>query len=209
MARKKEPMLEELNKDRIATVAKDLFTINGVLNTTMNDVAKAVGISKSTLYVYFSNKDEVVNYLSLQAMVYFRDELDEKIKPEQMPIRELFMKICETLLQFKEKYPLGFTLMTEEICVDEEILKVDNVLAQIYEVGEEINQFIFKCFREHLPHRDEKDLLIKEFTLWGSIHGVIRFAENKGKYLERAAGISKDEFMTQSFNYLFESIPWK
>lgn len=209
MARRKEPNLEGLNKDKIAGVAREYFIEHGFLNTTMNDIAREVGISKSTLYVYFNNKEAIKNYLSLQAMFHFQENLMEKIRPDSMTIREIFMETCEILVQFKEKYPLGFSLMTEEICVDEDVLKADKVLAQIYDVGEEINQFIFNCFQEYLPHKDERDLLTKEFAIWGSIHGVIRFADNKGKYLARATGISKAGFLKQSFEYLFESIRWK
>ena len=209
MARKKTPNLEELNRDKIAEIARELFTLQGFENTTMNDVAKKANISKSTLYVYFMNKEAVRNYLAMMSMNSFYEELTEKLQPGTMPVRQLFMKICDILLELKEKDPFGFAVLIEEICVEDEMLMQDRVLANIYEVGEKINQFIFSCFRHDLPHRSESDLFIKEFSLWGSIYGIITFADNKEKYLTKATGMTKVHFLENSFSYLFESVNWK
>ena len=209
MARKKTPNLEGFNREKIAGIARELFTEQGFESTTMNDVAKRAGISKSTLYVYFTNKEAVRNYLAMISMNAFYKELTEQLLPGIMPVRQLFMKVCKILLQLKEKDPFGFAVLIEEICVEDEILKQDMVLATIYEVGEKINQFIFSCFRNDLPHQNDNDLFIKEFSLWGGIYGIITFADNKEKYLEKATGMTKEEFLENSFSYLFESVNWK
>lgn len=51
-------MSEGLSK--ILAKAEELFFQNGVKNTTMDDLATALGISKKTLYLTISNKDELV-----------------------------------------------------------------------------------------------------------------------------------------------------
>lgn len=209
MARKKTLNLEGYNREKIAAIARELFTEQGFESTTMNDVAKRAGISKSTLYVYFTNKEAVRNYLAMISMNAFYKKLTEQLLPGIMPVRQLFMKVCNILLQLKEKDPFGFAVLIEEICVEDETLKQDIVLATIYEVGEKINQFIFSCFRNDLPHQNETDLFIKEFSLWGSIYGIITFADNKEKYLEKATGMTKEQFLENSFSYLFESVNWK
>ena len=43
----------EKNRARIAEKAKEMFKKNGLEDVTMNSLAKEVGMSKSTLYVYF------------------------------------------------------------------------------------------------------------------------------------------------------------
>lgn len=44
----------------IQKVALELFTDNGYSNTTVEDIAKAVGISKMTFFRYFSSKSSVI-----------------------------------------------------------------------------------------------------------------------------------------------------
>lgn len=56
---------EELEEKRneIAHKAADLIIERGFNETSVSQIAKAVGIGKSTLYDYFSNKDEIFLYL--------------------------------------------------------------------------------------------------------------------------------------------------
>ncbi len=51
---KDEPMIRE-----ILSTAKQLFALNGLKRTTMEDIANAMGKGKSTLYYYFPGKIEI------------------------------------------------------------------------------------------------------------------------------------------------------
>lgn len=202
MARKKEVDLDVRNKAKIAEIAKKLFLKYGYEKTLMNDIAKEADMSKSTLYVYFKSKEEIKNYISLEAMQYFHDELKRKIQPETMDLHTRYMAIYEVLVHFKEKYPLSFQLIVEEICVDDEVLKENKVLAEIYEVGEEINRFIQVCFQ---GETDESTVTpsIEIMEQWGSIYGIITLADNKTAYLLKNFGVTKEEFLRQSFEDLY------
>ena len=46
-------------RQKLVDVARQLFAKNGVANTTMNDIAKASGKGRRTLYTYFKSKDEL------------------------------------------------------------------------------------------------------------------------------------------------------
>ena len=59
--RKKEP--RSVHRENIASVASKLFAERGISSTSMDDIAKAAGYSKATLYVYFENKEEIVSIL--------------------------------------------------------------------------------------------------------------------------------------------------
>lgn len=50
---------EEIIRLEIVTAASKLFQQYGLQKTTMEDIAKAAGKGKSTLYYYFMSKDEV------------------------------------------------------------------------------------------------------------------------------------------------------
>lgn len=50
---------EEIIREEIVAAASKLFQQYGWHKTTMEDIAKAAGKGKSTLYYYYTNKDEV------------------------------------------------------------------------------------------------------------------------------------------------------
>lgn len=208
MARKKEPELEAKNRERIAQIAKQLFLNSGIENTTMSDIAKEAGMSKSTLYVYFKSKEEVRNYLSLEAMEYFHKQLLENVQ-ESMNNHERFLAICEVLVIFKQKYPLNFQLLVEEICVDDQVLKEDEVLRKIYETGEQINQFLFGMIGTVLQVESQVDMFLQIFSMWGKLYGIITLADNKEQYIGKATGMTKQDFLQKNFELLYQSITWK
>lgn len=208
MARKKEPELEGKNRDRIAQIAKQLFQEKGMENTTMNDVAKAAEISKSTLYVYFKSKEDVKNYLSLEAMEYLLESLKGHVK-EQLSTRERFDAISDVLVEFKREYPLNFELLVEEICVDEQVLREDEVLRKIYETGEKVNQFLFQTMGTSMCVNEEVEMFLQIFSMWGKLYGIITLADNKEKYIKLASGMTKEDFLKRNFKELYESIAWR
>ncbi len=50
----------ERQRRRILAAAQELFDLRGIDRVTMADIVSAAGIRASTLYEYFSNKDEIV-----------------------------------------------------------------------------------------------------------------------------------------------------
>jgi AcrR family transcriptional regulator len=59
----------ERQRRRILAAAQELFDIRGIDRVPIADIVAAAGIRASTLYEYFSNKDEIVWTLVEEAMV--------------------------------------------------------------------------------------------------------------------------------------------
>ncbi len=59
---------DEIIRAEIITSARVLFQRFGLLKTTMEDIAKATGKGKSTLYYYYSSKDEIFEAVIQQDM---------------------------------------------------------------------------------------------------------------------------------------------
>lgn len=54
---------KDLVRDELLGKAADLFARRGYANTTIQDIAQALGLSRSSLYHYFPSKDEVLRAL--------------------------------------------------------------------------------------------------------------------------------------------------
>src|SRR5689334_6091724 len=52
---------DEVIREEVIAAARDLFQRYGLIKTTMEDISKAAGKGKSTLYYYYANKDEIFN----------------------------------------------------------------------------------------------------------------------------------------------------
>lgn len=51
---------EEIIQEQILLAAKQLFQVHGLRKVTMDDVAKAIGKARSSLYYYYKSKDEIL-----------------------------------------------------------------------------------------------------------------------------------------------------
>jgi len=160
--------------------------------------------------VYFKSKEEIKNYISYEAVQYLYNELVEKINLQSMNLHDRYMAICYILVDFKDKYPLSFQLIVEEICVEDICLLENSILAEIYEIGEKINSFIFTCMKEDIEADvkkiENKELFNTVFLQWGSIYGFLVIADNKESYIKKSIGISKNEFLRIGFDKLFKAL---
>src|SRR5882757_2611307 len=53
------PIKEDVIQQQILQAAKRLFQVHGLHKVTMDDVAKAIGKGRSSLYYYYKSKDEI------------------------------------------------------------------------------------------------------------------------------------------------------
>jgi AcrR family transcriptional regulator len=55
-----EPIKEDIIQEQILLAAKQLFQVHGFRKVTMDDVAKAIGKGRSSLYYYYKSKEEIL-----------------------------------------------------------------------------------------------------------------------------------------------------
>jgi AcrR family transcriptional regulator len=115
------PEYKEAAKDRIVKAAFKIFTKKGYHESTMDDIAKEIGVSKGALYQYFKNKRELLNEIVLSYHTMFRDVLRNSFEKQDSSI--IGEEGSEALLK---KYRLHHEMFFEVIAIashDEEIKK--------------------------------------------------------------------------------------
>jgi AcrR family transcriptional regulator len=96
------------NKNRaICDAAIELITKNGLADTSMSKIAKAAGVSPATIYVYFENKEDLLNKLYLFVKREMSTELLRGVKPEQST-EEAFKIIWHNFYNFAVENPVRF-----------------------------------------------------------------------------------------------------
>lgn len=81
-------------RQKLVDVARQLFAKNGLENTTMNDIAKASGKGRRTLYTYFKSKEEVYYAVIESELERLSDKMNEvaakKIRPQDKIIELIY-----------------------------------------------------------------------------------------------------------------------
>ena len=69
--------------DEALQAALDVFAVNGFAATRMEDIAKAAGLSKAAIYLYFPSKDDVFKALVAQRIGVLQAHFDTAAKDQK------------------------------------------------------------------------------------------------------------------------------
>ncbi len=76
-------------KEKIVSVAAEMFMRYGVRSVSMDDVARDLGMSKKTLYQSFSNKDELIQEVAKAHIKVEREQFEDMAAKSENAIDEL------------------------------------------------------------------------------------------------------------------------
>ena len=79
------------SKDKIIAKSDELFRLYGIKSVTMDEIAREVGMSKKTIYLYFKDKDELVCETTRYILECDRKEFEEIQSQADNAIEELFL----------------------------------------------------------------------------------------------------------------------
>lgn len=92
-------------KDRILKGAEELFFKYGIKSITMDDIAKHLGISKKTIYQFYSDKNEVVEILMIQRMKLNELEFKQIAEQTDNVIEEVLAMMKHIGIMFSQMNP--------------------------------------------------------------------------------------------------------
>ncbi len=127
-------------RDRLIEVARQLFTRQGIDNTTMNDIASASDRGRRTLYTYFRTKGDIYQAVIERETERIRAELEARVAAESSP-REKLRALMRTRLSITLENVHGYQLWLKSI-FSNDVRRSQAVRAlvadRIYEMIEEI-----------------------------------------------------------------------
>ena len=204
--RKKEP--RSVHREKIAAAASALFMEKGIAAASMDDIAKAAGYSKATLYVYFENKEEIVGILVLNSMKKLYNYIASALAQSETA-KDRYDSICRGLVQYQEEFPFYFKMVLDQINIDFENHAYLPEEKETYQIGEEINEKLKEFIRSGIEKgelRNDLEIVPTIYHFWGMLSGIIQLAANKEDYINKTTGLSKIQFLDQGFQMLYRSI---
>lgn len=95
-------LIKKIKKDKkeiLMNSATNLFKTKGIYSTTVSDIVKDAGIAKGTFYLYFSDKDEVVNAVIMkEANILLNKAIEESKTLENAKLSEKIVFIADHVI---------------------------------------------------------------------------------------------------------------
>lgn len=161
---------EEKAKARanILDIARSLFVARGVEAVTMREIAKQLGVSATTLYLHFQDKETLIQELCVtdfQSLAKNLNQILAIVAPVERMIA-LGRAYAEFALRFPNHYQLMFMTAKPACAYDES--KLDPSL-DAYRLLTDVVTDVFnaKLFKDEIT-----DPMLVAQTIWAGIHGV-------------------------------------
>ena len=89
-------------RDQIVEAARHIFSRFGFKKTTMDDIALGVGKGKSSIYYYYTSKDQVFQAVVEKEITVLRSELLKVIESETNPVEKIQNYVTVRMTKFGE-----------------------------------------------------------------------------------------------------------
>lgn len=105
-------MPRENRKNLIEQTAIRLFSEQGILETTIKDIASAAGMSEAALYRHYKSKEEMAWTLFLRELQKFTDGFGERLRSRSgQPLAERLRSAVEYALVYSAEQPESFAFI--------------------------------------------------------------------------------------------------
>lgn len=183
---------EDLIQQQILQAAQQLFQKHGLYKVTMDDVAKAIGKGRSSLYYYYKNKDEIFDAVMDVEIREIITELTRAV--DEMPhVEQKIHAFCITKIKISRKKRAFFTAMEAGMNADEISDYAKAKRAMQKRIMKEESALLIRVINNgtkkgELRSLNQKDQSTLVFVLLSSLHGMKKqmFNENDFSRMEPA-----------------------
>ena len=139
---------KELVKEKIGRVAMKCFSKYGLDKTTLDDIAKEVGLNKASLYYYYKNKEDIFLEVAIREGQDFLSSLQQKTLAKKNTEERVTFYLVERINYYKN------ILNMNRVSVE----TLHKMLPRFFELFDSIMQveiqFLSKIIREGVKTRE-------------------------------------------------------
>jgi AcrR family transcriptional regulator len=165
-------------KKEILDTALELIVKDGFQNLSMRRLASKLGMTATTIYNYFSNKDEINLMIRMNGfeMLYRQFERDYRDHDDPLTrLRAMIRSYFSFGIQYPNYYDLMFNLNTPKYLdyVDTDLEPVARTEKEASLRNYDITRKAVAALFENQAGRSADAVLLKTVQLWCDAHGVI------------------------------------
>ncbi|MDB4901013.1 MAG: transcriptional regulator, TetR family [Mucilaginibacter sp.] len=172
------PLKEDVIQEQILQAAKRLFQAHGLHKVTMDDVAKAIGKGRSSLYYYYKSKDEIFDAVMDIEFKEMLNAIAQAINQEST-VEQKINAFCVTKLKVLREKRAFYNTLDAGMDADEmshfnktKVIHHNLIMKQEGALLEQILTGGIEKGELHAMNQKDLDMLI--FVLLSSLHGLKR-----------------------------------
>jgi AcrR family transcriptional regulator len=192
-----------LRSKKILDVAESIFMERGVIETTMDEIAIEVGMSKATLYVYYRSKDELFKEIAKRGHKHLLNRFTADIENAKNGFHKV-KAMGLTFFSFAQEQPDYYKFLSFfEPKSPEKYQKIATLMVL------DVVHLLEKCLKEGIEDGSIKpnvDPSLISKSLWAMASGVVQLISVKGDILSKETGVTPKQMIQGFFDLVEGSI---
>jgi AcrR family transcriptional regulator len=161
---------------RIVEVSADLFSTKGYLETSMEDIAEAAGLTKGGAYYYFGSKSDILYFICTTYINLDLENLAQTLAGKKNGAERLRSIVFRHIAHYANNTSAARTLLNEAYALPPE--NHSEVLAMERKYFNMVRQVV----SEYLGNRHPREIVTAlTFTLFGMMNWIYSWYDPKGK----------------------------
>ncbi|MBO6525304.1 MAG: TetR/AcrR family transcriptional regulator [Balneolaceae bacterium] len=188
---------EELSlREKILDTSRHFLFTKGYSSLSMRKIAKEIGVSATSIYLYFENKDHLVHTLIEESVEELSRAIEQSAAQKISTIDKfeaIIRAYVEFAMSYSEKYQVIYVMLSSEMSryPKEKFRKARRGYALLESV-------IKKGIEEGLMELDEPQ--IAAYSIWAQLHGVISVVLNQ----RLDSKIDRNKFIEESIEHIVQ-----
>ena len=175
-SRKQKAALDALMRDDVYRQALEIIEAEGLPGLTLDRLARAIGISRATLYNYFDDRDAIVDFVEERTFLPLIETLAEIADGEAAPVAKLEAIAVEVFVGVYENRALVVALTPEKHCGANR----DRQSERRRSVLDTVQRVIDEGVRAGVFRKLQPDLVAEIFV--GTLSGLIDTMAHSGEF---------------------------
>lgn len=177
---------KEQRRRTIVDAAEAVLRDTSVENLTMSTVADEARLSRSLLYVYFDDLDDIVLAVTLRGFEMLVDRFEEVVAAHDRGIEKI-RAVGDAYVRFAHEHPLHFDLVARFETRSSDADDTTEREGKCLRAGNRVMEIMTEAIQSGIDDgsiRSELDPGLTSITLWGYTHGLIQVIAKKSAALK-------------------------
>ena len=181
-------------REKILNTSRRLLYNDGHTSLSMRGIAKKVGVSATSIYLHFDNKDHLLHTLIEESVEALSVSIEEQVDENDDVITK-FESIIHAYVNFAlsnpEKYQIIYMVRSESM---------SRYPKEKFRRARRCYELLVKAIDNGVQEgvMEEKDPLTAAYSIWAQLHGITTVVLNQ----RLDSRINKDHFIRESINQI-------
>lgn len=183
-------------REKILDISRHLLYNEGHSSLSMRGIAKEVGVSATSIYLHFDNKDHLLHTLIEESVEELSVSIEKRVDQDSDVITQfeaIIRGYTDFALNHPEKYQIIYMVRSEAMA---------RYPKEKFRRARRCYELLVKVIQSGVKSElmEEDDPLTAAYSIWGQLHGIISVVLNQ----RLDSRINKEHFIEKSIQHIVE-----